>query len=107
MINKRHNSKVFNLITVLFLAALFLTACQGFSFQAQAAPAEGGGVGVSGGVAPVLPGGAATNPGTTSQLIYPTTIILLLAGFAVLVVILLLLVRRPSTASADNTPRIS
>jgi hypothetical protein len=103
MINKSHNFKVFNLITVFFLATLLLTACGGFNFQAQAVPDDEGGVGITGGldpVAPVVPAApeeATTDPATTSQSITPMIIILLLAGFGVFALILVLLVRRPSS----------
>jgi hypothetical protein len=105
MIHKIHNFKIFNVLTLFFLATLLLSACGGFSFQAQAAPSEDGGVGITGGVDPILPADPA-QPATASETINPTTIILLLAGFGVLVLILLLLVRRPSTTSSEDTPRI-
>lgn len=98
MNNKRHSFNVFNLISVLFLAAALLSACGGFNFQAQALPSEDGGIGISGGVDPVdpmQPESAQTGP--TGQPIAATGIILLLVGFGVLVLILLLLARR-------NTP---
>lgn len=106
MINKLHNFKVFNVLTIFFLTAFLLTSCGGFSFQAQAAPADDGGVGITGGVDPILPGDSA-QPAPAGQMTTPTTIILLLVGFGVLVLILLLLVRRPSTEASDKTPRNS
>jgi hypothetical protein len=106
MMNKSHNFKVFNGVTVLFLAALLLTACGGFNFQAQAVPDEEGGVGITGGVDPVVPVDPAvpvaleagtTDPAPTGQSITPITILLLLVGFGFLALILVLIARRPSS----------
>ncbi|MDP1546401.1 MAG: hypothetical protein Q8L87_10285 [Anaerolineales bacterium] len=103
MINKSRNFKVFNIITVFFLATLLLTACGSFNFQAQAAPNDEGGVDINGGVDPVVPvvpvapEADTTEPAPTGQSLTPIIIILLLAGFGVLVLILVLLARRPSS----------
>jgi hypothetical protein len=109
MNHKLHTYKVFNVITLFFLATLLLSACGGFSFQAQAAPSQDGGVGITGGVDPILPADPAqpAQPAAPAgQTMNPTTVILLLAGFGVLVLILVLLVLRPSTTTSEDTPRI-
>jgi hypothetical protein len=104
MINKRYNIKVFSMLTVFFLAALLLSACGGFNFQAQAVPDEEGGVGITGGVdpiapvdpaAPVVPEAVTTEPAAPEQSMSLIVIILLLAGFGFLALILILIARRP------------
>lgn len=104
MLNKRYNFKIFNLLTVFFLAALLLTACGGFNFQAQAVPDEEGGVGITGGVDPIVPADPAvpvapeantTESAAPDQSMSLIVIILLLAGFGFLALILVLIARRP------------
>lgn len=111
MMNKRTNFKVFNMLSVFFLASLLLTACGGFNFQAKAAPNEEGGVGITGEVdpiapvdpaAPLAPEASTSDPATTNQSMTPIAILLLLAGFGFLVLILVLMARR---APVEEMPR--
>lgn len=97
MINKRHNFKIINITIILFLAAMLLTACDGFSFQAQTEPSEDGGISITGDVDPLQSESAPTDTAPAGQTIDTQTLVLLLVGFGFLVLVLLLLVRRSSS----------
>jgi len=86
---EKRNLKMFNVITIIVLAAVLLTAIGGILLQRQVPPAMGGGMGVRAGNDFMQPESTQTSP--TGKLVLNTGIILLLIGFAVIV---LLLVRR-------------
>ena len=88
---EKRNEKMFNIVSIIFLAAVLLTAVGGIIIQRQGWPSEVGGLPVSSGVDQFLrPESAQTGP--TGTLVMNMGIILLLIGFVILVV--LLLVRR-------------
>jgi hypothetical protein len=82
---EKRNQKMFNLIVVVVLTAILLTAIGGIILQRQALPA----MGMRTGNNPMQPESTQTSP--TGKLVLNTGIILLLIGF---IVIVLLLVRR-------------
>jgi len=81
---EKRNFKMFNVITLVVLAAILLTAFGGFMMQRQLMPARDGGMGRS--TNPMQPESAQTGP--TGQLVMSTGILLLLVGSGVLVVML-------------------
>ena len=89
---EKRNFKMFNIITIVVLVAVLLTAVGGILIQRQALPSKDGGMGISRGADPMQPKSAQTGP--TGKLVINTGIILLMVGFGVIVLILILLVRR-------------
>jgi hypothetical protein len=87
---EKRNQKVFNIIVIVVLTAILLTAIGGMLLQKQVPPAMGGGVGMRTGNSLMQPESTQTSP--TGKLVLNTGIILLLIGFVVIV--LLWLVRR-------------
>jgi hypothetical protein len=81
---EKRNIKMLNIVTVVVLSAIFLTAFGGFMMQRQLMPARDGAMGRS--TNPMQPESAQTGP--TGQLVMSTGILLLLIGFWVLVVML-------------------
>ena len=78
--------------SILVMAALLLTACNGaISFQGAVQPNDQGGITISGGAQP-----EPTQPAAPATGLDQTTLILIVVGFAVLVLILLMLVRSRS-----------
>jgi len=92
MIIEKRNLKTFNIIAIVVLAAVLLTAVGGILLQRQAPPLMGGGMGMRTGSNPMQPASTQTSP--TGNMVLNTGIVLLLAGFGVLIV--MLLVRRNS-----------
>jgi hypothetical protein len=86
---EKRNLKMFNVITIMVLGAVLLTAIGGILLQRQVMPVMGGGTGMRTGNNPMQPESTQTSP--TGRLVLNTGIILLLFGFAIIV---LLLVRR-------------
>ena len=84
--------KVFNIISVLVLVAVLLTACGGVTFHGQALPSRQGGVEIARDGRSIQPDSARTGP--TGNLAIITGIILLMVGFGVLMLTLVLLVGR-------------
>lgn len=68
----------------LVIAALLLTACNAFSFQASTSPNESGGIDLSAGAQP-----AAQNAGMDQ-----TTLILIIVGVVILILVLIALASR-------------
>lgn len=89
---EKRNFKMFNIITIVVLVAVLLTAVGGILIQRQALPSKDGGMGIGRGADPMQPKSAQTGP--TGKLVINTGIILLMVGFGVIVLILILLVRR-------------
>ena len=91
MLIEKRNTKMFNIITVVFLAALLLTIVGGIIIQRQGLSSMVGEKGVKGQnfIQPQL-----TQTSPTGKLVVTTGIILLTIGFILTVVILL--VRRNS-----------
>ena len=84
---EKRNIKLFNIITVVVLAAILVTAIGGFILQRQAMPSSNNGMGGGRSNNPMMqPESAQTSP--TGRLVMSTGIILLLVGFGVLVVML-------------------
>lgn len=81
---EKRNIKMFNIITLVVLAAILLTVFGGLIMQRQIIPARDGDTGRS--TNPMQPESAQTSP--TGQLVVSAGIILLLAGFGALVVTL-------------------
>jgi hypothetical protein len=81
---EKRNIKMFNIITVVVLAAILLTAFGGFMLQRQIMPSRDSGMGRS--TNPMRPESAQTGP--TGRLVMSTGIILLLVGSGILVVML-------------------
>jgi hypothetical protein len=77
---------MFNIITVVVLAAVLLTAFGGFMMQRQIIPARDSGMGMGRSTNPMQPESAQTGP--TGRLVMSTGILLLLIGFGVLIVML-------------------
>jgi preprotein translocase subunit SecG len=86
---EKRNQKMFNIIVIVVLTAILLTAIGGILLQRQVPPAMGRGIGVRAGNNLMQPESTQTSP--TGKLVLNTGIILLLIGFIVSV---LLLVRR-------------
>jgi hypothetical protein len=99
MNTEKRNQKLFNLVSIVFLAAILLTAVGGIILQRQGLPSKVGGMPISRGADPFLRP-ESTQTGPTGMLAMRMGIILLLAGFGILVAILLirrnLLLRNPS-----------
>jgi hypothetical protein len=96
---EKRNAKMFNIISIVVLAAILLTAVGGIILQRQGLPSKVGGLRISRGADPFLrPESTQTSP--TGTLAMSIGIILLLVGFGILVAILLirrnLLLRNPS-----------
>ena len=89
---EKRNMKTFNIIAIVVLAAVLLTAVGGIILQRQSPPLMGGGLGLHTGDDPMQPASTQTSP--TGNMVMNTGIVLLLVGFGVL--IFLLLVRRNS-----------
>jgi Na+-transporting methylmalonyl-CoA/oxaloacetate decarboxylase gamma subunit len=96
--------RVFIVSSLLVVAALLLTGCNGsFSFQGSAKPNEEGGVDITGGAQP----NTAAQPETAVQPaggtgLDQTTIILIGVGVAFFILILVMLVTR---RQSNNEPR--
>lgn len=96
---EKRNQKLFNIVSIVVLAAILLTAVGGIILQRQGLPSSVGGVRISRGADPFLrPESTQTSP--TGTLVMSMGIILLLVGFGILVAILLirrnLLLHNPS-----------
>jgi hypothetical protein len=87
---EKRNQKMFNIIVIVVLTAILLTAIGGMLLQRHVPPAMGGGIGMRTGNNLMQPESTQTSP--TGKLVLNTGIILLLIGFVVIV--LLWLVRR-------------
>jgi hypothetical protein len=87
---EKRNQKMFNIIVIVVLTAILLTAIGGMLLQRQVPPAAGSGMGMRAGNDLMQPESTQTSP--TGKLVLNTGIILLLIGFVVIV--LLWLVRR-------------
>jgi hypothetical protein len=83
---EKRNSKMFNVITLVVLAAILLTVLGGFMMQRQILPARDGGMGMGRSTNPMQPESAQTGP--IGRLVMSTGVLLLLVGFGVLVVML-------------------
>ena len=83
---EKRNVKMFNIIAIVVLAAILLTAFGGFMMQRQIMPARDSGMGMGRSTNPMQPESAQT--GQTGRLVMSTGILLLLAGSGVLVVML-------------------
>jgi hypothetical protein len=83
---EKRNIKMFNIITLVVLAAILLTAFGGFMIQRQMVPSRDSGMGMGRSTNPMRPESVQTGP--TGQLVMSTGILLLLIGFGVLVVML-------------------
>ena len=90
-IEQRH-FRVFNIISVLVLATILLTACGGLTFQRQALPSKDGGIDITRDGRSIQPESAQTGP--TGNLAMIIGIFLLTVGFGVLMLILMLLIGR-------------
>jgi hypothetical protein len=97
-IEKPHR-KMFNIISIVVLAAILITAVGGIILQRQGLPSIVGGMRISRGADPFLRP-ESTQTGPTGMLPLSMGIILLLVGFGILVAILLirrnLLLHNPS-----------
>ena len=82
------NTKMFNVLSIVFLAAILLTAVGGIMLQRQGLPAMVGGMDLSRGSSPFRP--ESTQTGPTGTMVMNLGIILLLVGFVILVVLLLI-----------------
>jgi hypothetical protein len=87
---EKRNLKMFNIITIIVLGAVLLTAIGGILLQRQALPVMGSGTGMRAGNNLMQPESTQTSP--TGRLVLNTGIILLVIGFVA--IIMLLLVRR-------------
>ena len=85
---EKRNIKMFNIVSVVVLAAILLTAVVGIIVQSQGLPSQVGGMDLSRGANPIRPESAQTGP--TGTLVMSVGIILLLVGFVILVVLLLI-----------------
>ena len=83
---EKRNIKMFNIITLVVLAAILLTAFGGFMMQRQIMPTRDSGMGMGRSTNPMQPESAQTGP--TGRLVMSTGILLLLAGSGVLVLML-------------------
>ncbi len=84
---EKRNVKMFNIITIVVLAAILLTALGGFMMQRQTMSSKDIGMGLSRGANPMMQPESAQS-GPTGTLVMSTGIILLLVGFGVIVVML-------------------
>jgi Kef-type K+ transport system membrane component KefB len=87
---EKRNAKMFNIIWMVVLAAILLTAVGGILVQRLGLPSLVGDMGISRGNNPTQPQSTQTSP--TGELVMTTGIILLMVGF--IVIVLMLLVRR-------------
>jgi hypothetical protein len=87
---EKRDLKMFNILAVVVLAAVLLTAVSGIMLQRQGLPAMGRDMRISRGDSLMQPESTQTSP--TGSLVMNTGIVLLLVGFGLLV--LILLVRR-------------
>jgi hypothetical protein len=87
---EKRNTKMFNVISIVFLAAILLTVVGGIILQRLGLPALVGNVGTGRGHDPIRPESTQTSP--IGEMVMVTGIILLMIGFVVTV--LILLVRR-------------
>ena len=83
---EKRNLKMFNVITIIVLAAILLTIIIGISIQQQTLPSMGDGMRIGKGTNLFQPELAQTSP--TGRLVLNTGIILLLIGFGMIVLIL-------------------
>ena len=83
---EKRNIKMFNIIIIVVLAAILVTAFGGFMMQRQTMPSRDSGMGMGRSTNPMQPELAQSGP--TGTLVMSTGIILLLFGFGVLVVML-------------------
>ena len=74
---EKRNVKMFNIIAIVVLAAILLTAFGGFMLQRQIMPSRDSGMGMGRSTDPMRPESAQTGP--TGQLVMSTGILLLLA----------------------------
>lgn len=95
---EKRNIKMFNVISMVVLAAILLIAVVGIIVQRQGLPSQVGGISLNESADPIRPESAQTGP--TGTLVMSMGIILLLVGFVILVVMLLIrrnwLLRHPS-----------
>ena len=90
MIIEKRNTKMFNIVSIVLLAAILLTAVGGIIVQRMSLPSMLGEMGTGSGNNLLQPRSTQTSP--TGSLVLTTGIILLMIGFVTIVV--LLLVRR-------------
>jgi hypothetical protein len=84
---EKRNLKMFNVITIIVLAAVLLTAIGGIIIQRQGMPLMDGDTRIGKGNNLFQPESAQTSP--TGKMVLNTGIILLLIGFGVIVLLLL------------------
>ena len=82
---EKRNTKMFNIIIMVVLAAMLVTIFGGFILQRQIMPSRDNGMGMGRSSNPMQPESAQSGP--TGTLVMSTGIILLLVGFGVLIVI--------------------
>ena len=87
---EKSNTRMFNIISMVVLAAILLTAVGGIIVQRLGLPSKVGGIGIGKGDSLIQPQSTQTSP--TGALVMTTGIILLMVGFVVIVS--MLLVRR-------------
>ena len=90
MIIEKRNTKMFNILSIVLLAAILRTIVGGMIVQRLGLPSMVGEVGIGRGHNLLQPKSTQTSP--TGELVMTTGIILLMIGFVVIV--LMLLVRR-------------
>ncbi len=97
---EKRNVKMFNIIILVVLAAILVTAFGGFMMQHQTTSSRAAGMGISQRANPMMqPESVQTGP--TGKLVVSTGIILLLVGFGVLVVMLWAKSNRPQVIPPD------
>ena len=84
---EKRNIKMFDIISIVVLAAILLTAIGGILLQRQNLQSMGGGMRSGGAESLMQPESTQTSP--TGNLVVTTGIILLLIGFGVIVLMLL------------------
>ncbi len=84
---EKRNISMFNIITMVVLAAILLTSFGGFIMQRQTIPSRDSGIGMGRSANPMMQSESAQT-GPTGKLVMSTGIILLLVGLGVLVVML-------------------
>ena len=82
---EKRNLKIFDVVAIIILAAILLTAAGGMMIQRGAHPLKGDVMSLSRGDNPMMQAGSAQT-GPTGSLVMSTGIVLLLAGFGALVV---------------------
>jgi len=96
---EKRNNKMLNVIIIVILAVISVTAFGGFIMQRQIMNSQDGGMGISRGANPMMqPESVQSSP--TGTLVMFTGIVLLLIGFGVLVVVLWVKLNRPQGHSA-------